>query len=249
MPPSPVEPMPLCGIVAADLDFLIGFGDESSGGVGYRMPWANDRMKDDMAFFRRTTANSCVIMGRKTFESIGNFLPGRLNIILSKQRELAPPDGLLKQTGERMNEPELQEYIHSTNVGQSKTAGLLAENWDEINRLLQLLGEERPENLPGFPPAYLIGGAELFAEAQKSGRLHRLYFTRIQAQLSENRRAGEKPIYLPEALKQRLEEAVKSERPMQHLEQGPRNLYSADIYDIKLVEDLTDPADTSKMAL
>lgn len=38
---------------------------------------------EDMKFFRETTKGSTVIMGRKTFESIGRALPGRKNIVLS----------------------------------------------------------------------------------------------------------------------------------------------------------------------
>lgn len=40
---------------------------------------------DDMKFFRKMTAESIVIMGRKTFDSIGRALPKRKNIIISSQ--------------------------------------------------------------------------------------------------------------------------------------------------------------------
>src|SRR4051812_25404518 len=42
------------------------------------------RLKTDMRFFRNTTQGHAVIMGRKTFESIGKPLPNRLNIVLSR---------------------------------------------------------------------------------------------------------------------------------------------------------------------
>lgn len=41
---------------------------------------------EDMKFFRETTKGSTVIMGRKTFESIGRALPGRRNIVLSSRK-------------------------------------------------------------------------------------------------------------------------------------------------------------------
>jgi dihydrofolate reductase len=41
---------------------------------------------EDMKFFRETTTGSTVIMGRKTFESIGRALPGRRNIVLSSRK-------------------------------------------------------------------------------------------------------------------------------------------------------------------
>lgn len=47
-----------------------------------RLPW---HLPDEMAHFRRTTRGKPVIMGRKTFESAGRPLPGRLNIVLSRR--------------------------------------------------------------------------------------------------------------------------------------------------------------------
>ena len=43
------------------------------------------KIPNDLKYFKKVTTNSVVIMGRKTFESIGKILPNRLNIIISKQ--------------------------------------------------------------------------------------------------------------------------------------------------------------------
>ncbi|MGC4060656.1 MAG: dihydrofolate reductase [Aquabacterium sp.] len=42
------------------------------------------RLSEDMQFFKRTTMGCPVIMGRKTYESIGRPLPGRRNIVISR---------------------------------------------------------------------------------------------------------------------------------------------------------------------
>ena len=42
------------------------------------------RLKKDMAHFKNITTDNVVIMGRKTYESIGNTLPNRVNIVLSR---------------------------------------------------------------------------------------------------------------------------------------------------------------------
>lgn len=42
----------------------------------------------DLKFFKATTMGSPIIMGRKTFESIGKILPGRKNIIISRNKDL-----------------------------------------------------------------------------------------------------------------------------------------------------------------
>ena len=51
-------------------------------GMENAMPW---HLPADLAWFKRNTLNKPVIMGRKTFESIGRPLPGRHNIVLSSR--------------------------------------------------------------------------------------------------------------------------------------------------------------------
>jgi dihydrofolate reductase len=50
------------------------------------MPWHS---KNEFQHFKQTTLGSPVIMGRKTFESLGTPLKGRLNIVLTKDTELS----------------------------------------------------------------------------------------------------------------------------------------------------------------
>lgn len=45
------------------------------------MPW---HLPADLAYFKKTTLGKPIIMGRKTFESIGRALPGRKNIVISR---------------------------------------------------------------------------------------------------------------------------------------------------------------------
>ena len=52
-------------------------------GRGGRIPW---RLRDDMRFFRETTMGHTVVMGRKTFESLGRPLPGRRNVVVTRDR-------------------------------------------------------------------------------------------------------------------------------------------------------------------
>ncbi len=52
------------------------------------LPW---RIPEDLKFFRATTLGKPVIMGRKTYVSIGKPLPGRLNIVLTRDRTWHAP--------------------------------------------------------------------------------------------------------------------------------------------------------------
>ncbi len=63
-------------------------------GSGGRMPW---RLSTDLRRFKQLTMGKPVVMGRKTFESIGKPLAGRVNIVISRQPDLAP-DGALVAT-------------------------------------------------------------------------------------------------------------------------------------------------------
>lgn len=58
-------------------------------GLDGGMPW---HISADLKYFKRITMGAPVIMGRKTYESIGAALPGRANIVITRNREFAPPD-------------------------------------------------------------------------------------------------------------------------------------------------------------
>jgi dihydrofolate reductase len=76
---------------------------DAAGGIGKNndLPWP--RLREDLRFLRRITCDApegrrnAVIMGRKTWESVPSKmqpLPGRLNVVISRQ-ELALPEGVL----------------------------------------------------------------------------------------------------------------------------------------------------------
>lgn len=53
-----------------------------------RMPW---HLPADLVHFKRITMGRPVVMGRKTWESIGRALPGRLNIVITRSADYAAP--------------------------------------------------------------------------------------------------------------------------------------------------------------
>src|SRR5690554_781157 len=69
-------------IVACDRNSVIGKGN--------RLPW---HLPADLQYFKCITLGKPIIMGRKTSESIGRLLPGRPNIIVSRQSHWQPPEG------------------------------------------------------------------------------------------------------------------------------------------------------------
>lgn len=69
--------LPLSLIVACANNHVIGRAN--------RMPW---HVPADLKYFKQTTLGKPVIMGRKTWDSIGRPLPGRLNLVVSHQSDL-----------------------------------------------------------------------------------------------------------------------------------------------------------------
>ena len=99
------------------------------------LPW---RLPEDLAHFKRTTMGAPIIMGRKTWDSIGRPLPGRRNIVVSRNTAL-------KLEGAEV-------------VGSLEAAQLLCIGVEQV---------------------FLIGGAQLYAEALPSA--DRLVVTEIDA--------------------------------------------------------------------
>lgn len=52
------------------------------------LPW---RISADLKHFKTVTMGKPILMGRKTFESIGKPLPGRLNVVITRDRTYVPP--------------------------------------------------------------------------------------------------------------------------------------------------------------
>jgi len=104
-------------------------------GIGGRLPW---HLPEDLRRFKRLTLGAPVIMGRRTHESIGRPLPGRRNIVVTRQAAA--------------------RWAGCTVVPSLPAALALAADASE---------------------AFVIGGAELYAEALPHAS--RLYLTLIDA--------------------------------------------------------------------
>ena len=71
--------LPFKAIAAMSLNRVIGSGNS--------IPW---HLPEDFAWFKQTTMGHVLVMGRKTFESIGSPLPGRETIVLTRRAEPIP---------------------------------------------------------------------------------------------------------------------------------------------------------------
>jgi dihydrofolate reductase len=153
-------------IVAMDRNRNIGFNDD--------MPWGKE-MKADLKRFKDLTTGKAVVMGRKTYETIGKPLPNRLNIVMTRNP--------------KWNRPELWVPL--------KQPGQMYSRWNEENGSLDLVSdwEEKPYQCIAMAPQvaanmaglfkhdeiFVIGGAQIYEEFMPYA--DKIYLTKVCAHL------------------------------------------------------------------
>lgn len=65
------------------LAHIVACGENGVIGNQGNIPW---KSREDMQFFKATTMGHCLLMGRKTYDSIGRPLPGRQTIVLTRDK-------------------------------------------------------------------------------------------------------------------------------------------------------------------
>jgi len=105
-------------------------------GVNNTIPW---KIKEDMAWFRDHTWGHPVIMGRKTYESISNKLPGRHEIVVSRSIQG-------KNSAKSIEEA----------IGMARTKPLYTGGFKPEDRVL--------DNMPDKPDIFIAGGGEIYAQ-------------------------------------------------------------------------------------
>lgn len=74
------------------VSFIAAVAENNAIGRNNELPW---RLPGDLRFFKKVTLGKPVVMGSKTFVSLGRPLPGRLNIVLSRNKDLPVPEGVV----------------------------------------------------------------------------------------------------------------------------------------------------------
>lgn len=84
----------MSGISAMIITIIAAMARNRVIGRNNKMPWD---LPSDLQRFKETTMGHPIIMGRKTFESIGHPLPGRRNIVITGQEGFAPAGCIVAQ--------------------------------------------------------------------------------------------------------------------------------------------------------
>ena len=90
----------LSHIAAASRNHVIGLKN--------KLPW---HIPEDLRYFHKKTKNKILIMGRKTFESLGRPLPDRLNVILTKNANFKPDGAITLPSFEKALEYSRQKEL------------------------------------------------------------------------------------------------------------------------------------------
>ena len=88
------------------INLIAAIGANNELGYNNDLIW---HLKEDMKFFRKTTINHPIIMGRKTFESLPHLLPNRTHLVVSHQSILNP------EVKTFHNKEELDKYLEKLN--------------------------------------------------------------------------------------------------------------------------------------
>ena len=141
-------------------------------GLKGKLPW---HIPEDLKFFHKKTVGKALIMGRKTFESLGQPLPHRLHVVVTRQKNFQP-----KITG--MN------YIPLWTGGVSHIQGGSADPLTAFKKSLSVICCPSLESAFSFcsqtevlkkhgTEIFITGGGEIYK--QSLPLVQRIYLTRI----------------------------------------------------------------------
>lgn len=132
------------------LSHIVAAAENDVIGVQNTLPWD---IPEDMQFFKDKTKGHIMIMGRKTFESVGHPLPGRLSIIITRQEGYKTPE--VKVNPDK----------------PSKTKMLVVRTLNEAIELARQYTKEYGDEV------FIIGGGEIFKNSMNI--VDTIYLTRI----------------------------------------------------------------------
>lgn len=146
--------MNFAAVVAHDKNRLIG-GEN-------KLLWD---LPEDLKHFKKLTLNSTVIMGRKTFESIGKPLPKRLNVILTKDINFKPNGCLVYNNIDDI----IGDFNEDPNVFVIGGGEIYKQFFPYIQRIYTSLVDGEYSGDTYFPDYGTDLGWKCFFEEQKEG--------------------------------------------------------------------------------
>lgn len=109
------------------LSFIVAMDENNVIGKDNDLPWY---LPNDLKYFKKMTSGHTIIMGRKTFESIGRPLPNRKNIVLTRDQQYKAEGCTVIHSVD-----ELESYLHEDEVFLIGGAELFKTTLPKADRL------------------------------------------------------------------------------------------------------------------
>ncbi len=126
-------------------------------GSGNQIPW---HLPEDFKWFKRTTLGKTVVMGRRTFESLGRPLPNRINVVLTRNPKLlmGASDSPVAYRGAKVGSAAVSVLrdASSSQMAFPSTVSTELLLWGD---LLKLVKADRAGDV------WVIGGASVYEQA------------------------------------------------------------------------------------
>ena len=141
-------------------------------GAGNKIPW---HLPEDFKWFKQMTSGNVVIMGRKTFESLGKPLPNRINIVLSRhpgrlQRDFPEIFGEAWVGRNKTHIPEPPHQFELPKVGKASAV--------DLRILKDFMALDPASSTREF---FIAGGAQIYEQALP--QCSDLYLTVVKRQV------------------------------------------------------------------
>ncbi len=133
------------------LALIVAIAENGVIGKANGLPW---HLSSDLKRFRALTIGKPMLMGRKTFDSIGRVLPGRDTIVVSRDLNYVPPQGVYAATSVNAGLELARTRAGALNADEIMLAGgaeLFAALIDHVDRIYATWVAGAPEGDVYFP--------------------------------------------------------------------------------------------------
>lgn len=149
-------------------NIIVAVADNGAIGRGNSLLW---HIPEDLKYFKSVTLGSPVIMGRRTFESIGRPLPKRTNIVVTRGGRMTAADG--------SGVPFPDGVLVAGSLEEAFAMASMPAVRELAEPCLKVSGEGRPSEASCF----VIGGGEIYRQAMQFA--DSLYVTEVHASIED----------------------------------------------------------------
>ena len=166
---------------------IVAIADNGAIGKNNELLW---HISEDLKFFRRTTLGCPVIMGRKTFESIGRPLPKRQNIVVSR-RGFEAPEGVTVVGSLEEAYKAVEQGLSENKAAATPAPAAVAPSTPSVAPASAAVAPTSVTSAPasvtsdqiGIPRLFIMGGGQIYAQALPD--MDRLIITHVHTVIED----------------------------------------------------------------